>query len=419
MDAHGAGDFGKAFVLYDRVIAQAPDSWAVLMNLGTLFVQERRYGLAQVMLSRAAELNPKETGIWGNLGAVYRTEGNIKKAMECYKKALELDSQDEQILSNVSGLYINQGDPEKAIYWADKALAVAPEMPEPANHKALALLELGRYKEGFEIYDARLRLKQFYRRPYECPVWDGESSVHLAIHGEQGLGDEIMFLKCLGKAKDCKSVRIEVNKRLVKLIQNSLPWAKVFPDHQTLIEDAKACGEEPEAYIALGSLPKHCWPPDKTPYLKPTTEYPKTGKRIGLSWFGGTLTTHEVLRNTLVEHWAPFKELGECISLQYGPREKEAELLGIPHDTGGIKDLDRLAAMIKSCDLVVTVCNTTVHMAGALGVPTIVLVPNKPAWRYGLKGEKMAWYNSPTMVRQQIGEPWNSVIDRAKYLAGS
>lgn len=419
IDAHSGGNFGKAEQLYDRVIAQAPDNWAVLMNLGTLYVQVKRYGLAQVILEMAHKLNPKETGILGNLGAVYRTEGHVKKAMECYNKALEIDPKDAQILSNISGLHVNNGEPDKVLYWADRALAAAPNMPEPANHKALALLELGRYQEAFEKwYDSRLRLPHFYRRPYDCPQWDGWSLGHLAIHGEQGLGDEIMFLKCLGNAVNCKSVRIEVNPRLVRLLQNSYPKFKFFGTHDELIADARARGEEPEFHIALGSLPKFCWPPDTKPYLKPTTEYPKDwSPRIGLSWFGGTMTTHENLRNTLAEYWRQFQDLGHCISLQYGPREDEAEIIGIPHDADGIKDIDRLAAMIKSCDLVITVCNTTVHLAGALGVPALVLVPRKPAWRYGLRGEKMVWYESPVLCRQQPLEPWTSVLGRVKYVA--
>jgi Tfp pilus assembly protein PilF len=415
MDAHTKGDFDKAEVLYDRVLAKESGNWAILMNVGTLYCQVRRFGLAQVFLRMAAQANPKEAGIWGNLGAVYRTEGMLDKARECYDKALEIDPQDGAILSNVSGLYINARMPDKAIYWADKALAVDPDRPEAANHKAIALLEMGRFEEGFKLYDARLRLPQFHRRPYACPVWDGKSSVHLAIHGEQGLGDEIMFLSCVEVARHCKSVRCEINHRLVKLLQNSFPWIKFFGSHDELIADAQACGEIPEAYIAVGSLPQHHWPPSRKPYLKPTTTYPK--QQIGLSWFGGTLQTHETLRNTILEEWTPLKELGNCVSLQYGPRADDAKVLGIPHDTEGIADIDRLAAMIKACDLVITVCNTTVHLAGALGVPVVVLTPHAPAWRYGLKADGMVWYESPKLVRQQFAEPWSSVIRRAKYEA--
>ena len=40
-----------------------------------------------------------------------------------------------------------------------------------------------------------------------------------------------------------------------------------------------------------------------------------------------------------------------------------------------MQDIDGLAALITACDLVVTVSNTTAHLAGALGKETYVLVP--------------------------------------------
>jgi hypothetical protein len=47
----------------------------------------------------------------------------------------------------------------------------------------------------------------------------------------------------------------------------------------------------------------------------------------------------------------------------------------------------------------------------------VVLVPYRPAWRYGLEGERMAWYESPVMVRQGENEPWAEVFKRAKAKA--
>jgi ADP-heptose:LPS heptosyltransferase len=89
-----------------------------------------------------------------------------------------------------------------------------------------------------------------------------------------------------------------------------------------------------------------------------------------------------------------------------------AKKLDIPHDQTAIDDVSSLAAMIKSCDLIITVCNTAVHLAGALGVPCWVLTPNKPAWRYGY-GERMPFYKSVRLIQQRTDE-WPDVIDRVR-----
>jgi len=71
-------------------------------------------------------------------------------------------------------------------------------------------------------------------------------------------------------------------------------------------------------------------------------------------------------------------------------------------------DYSETAKIVKSCDLIITVCTSVVHLAGALGVPTWVMVPNKPAWRYGVEG-KMVWYSSVRLYRQK--DSWLPVVE--------
>ena len=63
-------------------------------------------------------------------------------------------------------------------------------------------------------------------------------------------------------------------------------------------------------------------------------------------------------------------------------------------------------------DLVITVCTTVHHVAGALGIPCWTMVPAQPAWRYQIKGDKTPWYKSVRLFRQKKGESWNPVINR-------
>jgi len=421
--AHMAGDGPTAEAMYCAVIAVLPDHASAYIAMGTLYAQAGAPGRAMTFLRRGVEIDPSNWEAMANLATVYRSIEDKDTAARWYAKALEIN-RNPLILNGLAGCYINQGAPEKAIAYADEALAIKPDFAEAGNHRALALLEMGRYEEGWKQYDARTYLvggvdnrsgevgytrSLFYPRPFTCPRWKGETVGKLAIHGEQGLGDEIMFLTCLAQLQwRAVEIAIEVNHRLVKLIQHSLPWAKVYGEH-------KDCPIEPDAYIPMGSLPELCWPVVPNAYLKPSASYQKSKRfRVGLSWFGGDSRTHSMLRNTLVEDWRVLLTTDNYISLQYGNRADEAKVLGVPHFAEDIADLDRLAAMIKSCDLVVSVCNTTIHMAGALGVPCLVLVPSKPAWRYGLTGDKMVWYDSVTMMRQGSGESWSDVLLRAK-----
>ena len=65
-------------------------------------------------------------------------------------------------------------------------------------------------------------------------------------------------------------------------------------------------------------------------------------------------------------------------------------------------------------DLIITVCTSIVHLAGALGRPVWVLAPAVPEWRYGNAGEKMPWYPAARLFRQPPGGAWRGVIESVK-----
>jgi len=70
-------------------------------------------------------------------------------------------------------------------------------------------------------------------------------------------------------------------------------------------------------------------------------------------------------------------------------------------------DYERQAALVKATDAVVTVCQSIAHLSAAMGHPTYVMTPSKPAWRYGLSGEKWIWYGHPNArLLRQHGNDW-------------
>jgi hypothetical protein len=77
-------------------------------------------------------------------------------------------------------------------------------------------------------------------------------------------------------------------------------------------------------------------------------------------------------------------------------------------------DLDDLAALVSSLDLVITATNSTVDLCGALGVPCWALVDAYPQWRYSTQaGETEMWfYNSVRTFRQSAGDTgtWTRVM---------
>jgi ADP-heptose:LPS heptosyltransferase len=73
-------------------------------------------------------------------------------------------------------------------------------------------------------------------------------------------------------------------------------------------------------------------------------------------------------------------------------------------------DFGYTAALVDALDAVVTVDTSIAHLAAALGKPTYVLLPFAADWRWGIEGDRTAWYPSATLFRQpRIGD-WESVV---------
>jgi ADP-heptose:LPS heptosyltransferase len=118
--------------------------------------------------------------------------------------------------------------------------------------------------------------------------------------------------------------------------------------------------------------------------------------------------------------WTPiFSVPGvQFINLQYGDCGQELSILeqstGVTvhrwNDIDPLRDLDGFAAQIAALDLVISVDNSTVHMAGAVGVPVWNMIPFSPDWRWQLHSDETLWYSSMRLFRQPTRGDWTSVF---------
>jgi len=415
VELHKSGKIAEAERQLEYLGSLKPNDPFVIFALANIDHETGRPTRAVQLMERVTQMQPDWSDAWCNLGVFYKKLGITQKAREAYAKGLELKPTDEMLLSNMSGSFINEGEPEQALKWANECLKHHWGQSRARHHKALALMEMGRWSEGFALYDDRLRTDEHkpYKRPYTYPRWRGEKVGRLLIHGEQGLGDEILFCGWVSRAKQfADEIVIEATDRLVKVFERSF-GCKVFADPK----DVMASGPF-DAYIPMGSLPQIFAVTDRDMggYIKPDmsrvayikeklAEY-GPGPYIGYSWVGGTMQTHGRLRASPRSYWEPLMQYGTPISVQYGEAGPQvAEDLGIPHWPWLADVPEKLVDLIYACDLVVTVNNTAVHMSGGLGRKCFTLTPSKPAWRYQLSGESIPWYSSVKQFRQ-IGDDW-------------
>jgi len=139
--------------------------------------------------------------------------------------------------------------------------------------------------------------------------------------------------------------------------------------------------------------------------------------RIGISWRGGTAETRAMQRSLTLEDLRPVLSLPGCdfVSLQYGDVAAEIAAFDAPtpirfFPRAEIDDFDDLAGLIANLDLVVSVQNSLVHLCGALGKTCLTMVPTNAEWRYGIAGDRMAWYDSVRLFRRAPEGSWADVV---------
>lgn len=284
--------------------------------------------------------------------------------------------------------------------------------------KALWDLQRGNWRDGWPGYELRYKQKnprQFGgHRTHPVPKWDGSpTDKPLLIWNEQGFGDAIMFARFFRFVRErAPNAFLEVQPQLYELFAHSgiAPSGLLFrlgrdlPDyelHCSLPSTAAVLGAD-EPMIAIDRPYLHADPmmvknwQGKGNYICGVWG-PLGSARIGICTQGSFMSERPYTRDIPADLFTPLhRRHGPLVSIgQVGQFESFADT----------------AAMISNLDLVITVDTAMAHLAGAMGVPTWLLLSFDPDWRWGLKGERTIWYPSVRIFRQPKFRDWTSVID--------
>lgn len=425
--------FDAAEPLLRQALETAPEHIDYLVGLASTLTGKERYTEAASFIDKAVAINPDEHRLIGLKAA------NLSNRC-LYDEALVL----VQTLKE-NGFSINShsmtlgylGRIDEALALINEQIQRQPNDPNLRFQRAQLNLLLGNYEQGWEDYDVRglAYTRNFRMLPF--PVWADEplEGKQLIVLAEQGLGDQVMFASCLNDLLQLHAgkVILEAHNRVATTLARSFPQCQVIATGQK--SDLEWAKEFPETdfFVHLADLPRRFRPnlesfPRHSGYLHPDPErviYWREqlaargpGPYLGISWRGGTEQTRKVLRSLEPEQLIPLAERpATWVCLQYGAAQEDVDRMKsgpmpLQYWPEAIANLDEFAALISAMDGVLSVCNTTVHFAGALGKPVWVLAPRVPEWRYGLNNEVMPWYPSSLVFRQTRDGDWSAPIEQ-------
>lgn len=426
-ELHLKNEFDGAEKIYGQLLEQNYNNAGLMATLGSLYVQTQRWGLGIHFLQSAVDCGMDQSDAYTNLAIAYQRAGQYDKAKVFYEKSIEGEAT-PAALTNYSGMFIEAGNPQKCIDLCERAIKESPDLPIAHWNLALALLGEGQWARGWDEHEWGLKTHGIRedRDVLNVPVWDGKSPGTILVYGEQGMGDEIMFASMLPDVLKTNKVVFECYPRLQTLFEKSFPEVKFYGTRESKsIEWAH--NHKIDYRIPVGSLGQFFRRSSEsfpgTPYLE-AESLPKGDKfRVGVSWKGGGHKMGRVIKRSVpLSWWKPILNTPgvEFVSLQYGPgKEEELDLVrALGYDIRSFPETDAVdyyetARLVKSCDLVISICTSVVHLAGALGVPCWVITPKNPAWRYQNSG-RMPWYRSVRLYRSPDTEQegWIPVIAR-------
>ena len=149
----------------------------------------------------------------------------------------------------------------------------------------------------------------------------------------------------------------------------------------------------------------------------------KTKPRIGIVWSGSM--TNQIDNNLCARRNIPLAELKPLFELplefhvlqkDIRPKDKHTlESLAQLHcHQEELNDFADTAAIIQEMDLVISVCTSVAHLAGALGHKTWVLLPYSADYRWMLNEKDSAWYPSIELIRSNKIADWSEVVHQVR-----
>jgi len=326
----------------------------------------------------------------------------------------------------------NLGRFEESVALFEKAVKLAPQNHHLAVAYGMALLRMGEFGRGWEMYDRRESMPEVaqFSRQVNRPRYTGGNlnGKTILLLGEQGMGDTIMFARYAPLlAKRGGRVNVVAHPEIADLI-------RTVPGVQRVTRFGEQ-GPAFHTYARLLSLPRvfdtTLWDlPHETPYMKAPWGRVEQwrqrlsgdggAKRVGLVWAGSAQHTNDAQRSMHLSDLAPLKDVPRVkfYSLQKGSRQEEAanppEGMSLTDLAPEIKDLTDLAAVMEALDLVISVDTAPAHLAAALGRPVWVMLPLGSDWRWMTNRADSPWYPTMKLFRQSKLHDWSAVVTQIR-----
>lgn len=468
----GQGRKEEAVEHYRRAIEVQPDYADAYFNLGLVLKELGRFDEAVRAYRRLLSLNPDHAEAWNNLGIVHEHNDEWEQAVECYRRALALAPESATVHCNLSSAYRMQGKFEEAEAHGRRALEIKPDFVEAMmnlaslrvrqgrfgegrtwylkareidphnrelhlNYGALCL-GLGDFDEGWPGYQWRPSRMRALAARYELDAGLPAAAAGRTalVLGEQGLGDELFFLRFAPLLRN-HGLRVicQSDRRLKEMLERGGEFEQVIaPDEPLPRRDFTFLSADLPLILMRAGEPMRTPPALQLPPLEDRVEAMRgrlaalgAPPYVGLTWRAGTAPVGPSGgRERVLYKEAPLEMLARTVSrvpgtllgLQRHPRSGEFDTLHRVsgrdvHDLSRVNDdLEDMLALLFLIDEYAGVSNTNMHLRAGLGRTARVLIAFPAEWRWMHEGGASPWFPGFSLYRQKADGDWSDAFER-------
>lgn len=430
------GDSTGAKVHFLAVLSREPAYLPAMVNLGVIASNENNLLTAKAYFEKTLKMTPNDPSQWMNLGNVLMRLDRTKEAENALRRTVEMAPDSVPGWYNLALLLYRMRRFDEGLDCIDRLEALGHSTKRVLEDRAHFLLGKGDLKKGLELYENRwYQLLHLEPWDFRIPEWKGEdlADSHIMVHHEQGFGDTLMVLRFIPiLAKRAKFVTLCIPPGLILLCE-AQEWERVrVISSDNMTRDLVA---EVDFQSPLWSMVRHMEVEsgeiDPRAFLTaPKITTPNTVDprmiNVGICWASGKRNTvlDQRRRVSNLEDWLVLSEISPHIQLHNLWKDGEAQADIDRLDVSGlvrncVDDLHNFAdtaAFVSKLDFVITVDTAIVHLAGALGKPTIMLSQHSPCWRWWdiKNGTAKPWYETVEIVLQTNPPSWTEPLEMAQ-----
>jgi len=407
----------EAYELLESLVRKNPSNIQIKTEFIDLCIKLEKYEYIDREIKLLIQDGHKQEALFLEANLAFK-KNDFKKSKKLYEKYISICPENIPALNNLSLINKELGDKNAVLDTIEKIFKIDPKNSYANFSKSLIDLYDLKFYEGWKGYDKRINLEYFKDQTHAqftkifsktAKKWHGENTkTSVLIYCEQGVGDQVFFLKFLGYIKNFQNhFYVSINSKLINIYKYNYPQfnfissandvSALNPDYYCSIIDLGKIFIKSYKDLALAINPIK---------IKNKLIAKKNKKTCGISWY-----THKrgAIRNIDLDNLMRNlpKENFRYLDLQYGDFHQKINGIKsrykIEFDTldhiDKFNDLDQLFSYIASCDYVITITNSLAHFAGALGIKTFLLIPNNYLdWRYSSSNNICHWYPNTILI---------------------